>query len=284
MTCYYCRSQTEKISMIDCHGRFVWYELMTTDVAAAKAFYTKVVGWGTKDAFTPPWPHTLFTVGSAFAGGVTRLPEDAREAGATPMWIGYVGVNDVDTTVDRMKRLGGIERVPPTNVLDISRLSIVTDPQKAILAVIQWLRPSQQPPPALTERKRVGWHELLAADPEQAFLFYGELFNWRKAQADRGPFGTYHLFSVGGQTIGGIFTKPPVAGVPHWLYYFNVGDIDAASERVKAGGGRVLGGPVEVSGGNWIARCIDPQGAVFALEGGRRHGTALGYFVSRPNC
>jgi predicted enzyme related to lactoylglutathione lyase len=124
--------------MIDCHGRFVWYELMTTDVAAAKAFYTRVVGWGTKDAFTPHQPHTLFTVGSTFAGAVTGLPEDVRKTGATPMWIGYVGVTDVDATVDRTKRLGGAVRVPPTNVLDISRLSIVTDPQMAMLAVIQW--------------------------------------------------------------------------------------------------------------------------------------------------
>jgi uncharacterized protein len=270
--------------MIDCHGRFVWYELMTTDVAAAKAFYTRVVGWGTKDAFTPDQPHTLFTVGSTFAGAVTGLPEDVRKTGATPMWIGYVGVTDVDATVDRTKRLGGAVRVPPTNVLDISRLSIVTDPQMAMLAVIQWLRPSQQEPPALTARKRVGWHELLAADSEKAFTFYGELFNWRKAPADSDPVGSYHLFSVGGQTIGGMFTKPPLARVPHWLYYFNIGDIDAASERVKSGGGQVLGGPVEVSGGNWIARCVDPQGAMFALEGGRRHGTTIGYFASRPNC
>ncbi len=268
--------------MIGCHGRFVWYDLMTTDVAAAKAFYTKVVGWGTKDAVTLGRSHTLFTVGGGLAGGVMDLPEDARKTGGTPMWVGYVGVNDVDATVDRIKRLGGAVRVPPTNVLDISRLSIVTDPQMAMLAVIQWLRPGEQEPPVLTERKRVGWHELLAADSEEAFSYYGELFNWRKAQADRGPFGTYHLFSVGGQTIGGMFTKPPLARVSHWLYYFNIGDIDAASERVKSGGGQVLGCPVEVSGGNWIARCIDPQGAAFALEGGRRHGSAIGYFAPRP--
>jgi uncharacterized protein len=270
--------------MIDHHGRFAWYELMTTDLAAAKTFYTKVVGWGTKDAVTADWPHTVFTAGTTFVSGLTGLSEEARKTGARPMWLGYVSVDDVDATVDRIKRLGGTVRVPPTNVLDISRFSVITDPQMAMLAVIQWLRPSQQPLAAPAERRRVGWHELLAADCEASRYFYGELFNWQKAQADTGPLDTYNLFSVGGQTIGGMFTKSPLVRVPHWLYYFNIGDIDAASERVKSYGGQVLGTFGEAPGGNWIARCVDPHGAVFALVGKRRHATAVGYFASRPNC
>ncbi len=35
--------------MVSSHGRFIWYELATTDTAAAKAFYSEVVGWGTRD-------------------------------------------------------------------------------------------------------------------------------------------------------------------------------------------------------------------------------------------
>lgn len=265
--------------MPDHHGRFVWYELMTTDVAAAKAFYTKVVGWGIKDAFTPDRPHTVLTVGSALAGGITVLPENAKKTGGTPMWIGYVDVDDVDETTDHIKRLGGAVHVPPTNIADISRFSIVADPQMAFLAVITWLRPGRQQPGTLAEPRRVGWHELLAADSETALSFYGEIFNWRKVPAEPGPLSTYHLFSVGGQTIGGMLTKSPLVRVPHWLYYFNVGDIDAASRRVKSGGGQVIGSPVEVPSGNWIIRCVDPQGAVFALEGGRRHGAAIGHFA-----
>jgi len=47
------------------HGRFLWYELMTTDVAAAKAFYADVFGWGTQDASMPDSAYVLFTVGEA---------------------------------------------------------------------------------------------------------------------------------------------------------------------------------------------------------------------------
>ena len=68
-----------------------------------------------------------------------------------------------------------------------------------------------------------------------------------------------------------MFTKPLTEPVPFWLYYFNVGDIDAAAERVQRAGGRIFIGPLELpAGGGWIVRCRDPQGAPFALQGKRR--------------
>ena len=84
--------------MVSSHGRFVWYELMTTDMEAAKAFYAEVVGWGTRDASTPGMPYTLFTAGEASVSGLMDLPEDARKMGVRPTWLGYVGVNDVDAS------------------------------------------------------------------------------------------------------------------------------------------------------------------------------------------
>jgi predicted enzyme related to lactoylglutathione lyase len=118
----------------------------------------------------------------------------------------------------------------------------------------------------------VGWHELIAADREKSFAFYGELFGWQKEDAETGPMDTYQLFSAGGQTIGGMSTKHPMEPGPFWLYYFNIGDIDAATELVKAGGGQILEGPQELLDGSWIARCTDPQGATFALQGKRSQG------------
>ncbi len=263
--------------MVNSHGRFVWYELMTTDMEAAKVFYAKVVGWGTRDASMPGMAYTLFTAGEASVSGLMDLPEDARKMGAKPSWIGYVGVNDVDAAADRIKHLGGAVYVPPKDIPNISRFSVVADPQRATLALFKWLKPRQDQPPELGTPGRVGWHELLAADWEQALAFYGELFGWQKADAEIGAMGTYQLFSAGGQTIGGMFTKPPMVPVSFWLYYFNIGDIDAAAKRVKAGSGQILNGPIEVPGGNWIVQCTDPQGAMFALVG-RRSYNGIGFF------
>jgi predicted enzyme related to lactoylglutathione lyase len=66
-----------------------------------------------------------------------------------------------------------------------------------------------------------------------------------------------------------MMTKPAQIPAPMWLYYFNVGDIDAAAQRVTGNGGKVLIGPMEVPGGGWIVQATDPQGAMFALVGSR---------------
>jgi predicted enzyme related to lactoylglutathione lyase len=262
--------------VVESHGRFVWYELTTTDVAAATAFYTKVMGWGAWDASVPGRPYVLFGDGRSAISGLVRLSDDARQMGAGPAWVGYVGVDDVDATAERITRLGGTVHVPPTDVSDISRFSVFTDPQTARLALFKWRKPGQEQP-APDAPGRVGWHELVAADCEQAWTFYGALFGWKKEDAETGETGTYLPFSAGGQMVGAMFTKLPAVPAPFWLYYFNVIDIDATARRVEAGGGQILDGPLEGAGGNWIVRCADPQGAVFALEG-QRKSRPIGFF------
>ncbi len=131
----------------------------------------------------------------------------------------------------------------------------------------------------------MGWHELLATDRDSAFAFYSSLFDWRKANADSTPApDSYQMFAAGEQAIGGIFTKPATAPVPFWLLYFNVDDIDAAVAQVTANGGRILEGPIGLPDG-WIARCVDPQDAMFALLGHRTRGStatdsAIGWSAS----
>jgi predicted enzyme related to lactoylglutathione lyase len=79
--------------------------------------------------------------------------------------------------------------------------------------------------------------------------------------------GIYLLFGVGGIESGGMFNKPAeMPGPPAWLHYVRVDNADAAAERVKANGGAVINGPMDVPGGDRIAQCIDPQGAMFAVH------------------
>jgi predicted enzyme related to lactoylglutathione lyase len=262
--------------VVNLHGRFVWYELHTTDVAAAAAFYTQVVGWGTRDVSMPGRAYNVFTVGAAPVTGLMTLSDDARRRGAAPSWIGYVAVNDVDAATALTRKLGGAVQLDPTDVANFSRFSVIADPQAAMLALIKLHDPDQEQPAELGQPGRVGWHELLAADWKKASAFYRTLFDWRRGNAETGPMGTYQLFSVGGQTIGGMFTKPDTVPVPFWLYYFDVPDIDVAAERIKTAGGEIVEGPGAVPGG-WILRATDPQGAVFALMGARV-SRAVGYF------
>jgi uncharacterized protein len=258
-------------------SRFVWYELMTTDVTAAKAFYGEVVGWSAQDASIPGMGYTFFTAGAAAVGGLISLPEEVRKTGVQPGWLGYVGVDDVDASVERVQRLGGTVHVPPKEIPNISRFAVVADPQGATLALFKWLEPAQELRAESNAPGRVDWHDLLSTNWEQAWPFYGELFGWQKADAYEGEGGTYQLFSVGEQVIGGMFNKPVTAPVPLWLYYFNVGDIDVAVRRVRQGHGEILTSPIEVPGRRWIVQCTDPQGVIFALAGTRSHN-GIGYF------
>ena len=256
--------------MSDFHGHFVWYELMTTDTGGAKTFYGDVVGWGAQDVPMPGMTYTLFTLNKTHVAGLMNLPEDARKMGAPPSWIGYVAVHDVDASAEEAKRLGGAVRVPPCDIPNVGRFSIIADPQGATLALFKSSRPEQDQPPEPMAPGRTGWHELLATDWMKAFAFYSDLFGWQKAEAvPMGEMGVYQLFSVGGPAIGGLFNKPPMIPVPFWLYYFTVPDIDAAAARVTAGGGQIVMGPMEVTGGAWIVQGRDPQGALFALVGQR---------------
>jgi hypothetical protein len=254
--------------MLDHPGSFAWYELLTTDMAAARTFYGNVMGWRAKDASTPDLAYSLFIATKLPLSGLMELPEAARQSGATPRWIGYIGVDDVDAVASRIRQLGGAVYVPPTDT-NIGRIAIVADPQTATFGLVTGLKSSQPAPGQLSERGRVGWHELLAADRQKAFVFYREIFGWRKADSETNGTDSYQLFSAGGEVSGGIFNKRPVEPIPFWLYYFNVADIDAAATRVKAGGGRVFEGPFELPDGGWIVRCLDPQGAMFALQGMR---------------
>src|SRR5262249_46025676 len=146
--------------------------------------------------------------------------------------------------------------VPPTDA-NIGRIAVVADPQKATFGLIEEPTYGRWTPDGLDEPGRVGWHELLAADRNVIFDFYGELFGWQKADALTDPADLYQLFSAGGQTVGGVLTKLPSVMQPCWLHYFNVDDMGAAMKDVTAGGGRILQGPIELPDGCWIARCVD---------------------------
>jgi predicted enzyme related to lactoylglutathione lyase len=258
--------------MTDFHGKFVWYELMTTDTKAAEAFYRRVVGWGAKDARQPGMEYTLFTVGEAQVAGMMAIPEAVRAAGGRPGWLAHVAVDDVDARAAQMKAASGTIHREPTDIPGIGRFSIVADPQGAVISLFRGEMTSEPPPSAPPGTPgHVGWHELMAADGAAAFAFYATLFGWTKGEAvDMGPMGVYQIFARDGQPTGGMMTKPPTMPAPAWNYYFNVEAIDAAAARVTEAGGQVVNGPHQVPGGSWIVQCIDPQGAVFALVAAQR--------------
>ena len=249
-------------------GKFVWYELMTTDPDAAKKFYTDVVGWKTQpfDNATG-MDYTMWMKGETPVGGLMELPEEARKGNVPPHWIGYVAVPDVDKTAARAVELGGRIVHGPADIPEVGRFAILADPQGAVIAVY---KSSQDMPQtdADPESGDVSWHELATTDWEGAFDYYADLFGWEKQQAmDMGEAGTYQMYGLGEKMIGGMYNKSAEQpGPPAWLYYITIDDLDATVDKVKKDGGQIVVEPMEVPGGSRIAVGIDPYGAAFGLH------------------
>jgi predicted enzyme related to lactoylglutathione lyase len=251
-------------------GRFIWYDLMTTDTRAAQAFYGKVVGWSAKDSGVAGQSYTIFSAGDAGVAGLMDIPEDARRGGVQPAWMGYIGVDDVDLWAERVQGKGGKVHRPPTDIPTVGRFAVVSDAQGAGFMLFAPIGPDQAPPNSKAPG-HVSWRELRTLDGAKAWDYYSGLFGWTKGNAiDMGEGGLYQLFQYGGEDVGGIMKKMAHTPAPSWLFYFNVESIDAAQARVEAAGGRVCNPPMQVPGGAWILEAIDPQGADFALVAPKR--------------
>lgn len=247
-------------------GRPLWYELMTTDMAAADAFYTKVVGWTTTPFAGSGQPYSMFNHSAdAPVAGLMTKPDDVQ---APPFWSMYIGVPRLEDAAANVARLGGKECSPVISVPSVGRMQMVTDPQGAAFYIYEPAR-SEFPPEEAPKVGEASWLELMTTDAPAAMRFYQEMFGWQPTQAmDMGPMGVYQMFNRPHGMIGGMMNKPPeMANVPpNWQIYFRVPDVDAAVERVKANGGKILNGPMDVPGGDRVVNAMDPQGAAFGLH------------------
>jgi predicted enzyme related to lactoylglutathione lyase len=238
---------------------------MTPDPKAAAAFYKDIVGW-TPQTWDKDPSYTLLTSGGRPRAGAMALPEQAKAMGAPPHWISYIGTPNVDATARLGVELGGKVLRPATDIPDIGRFAVLQDPQGAVFSAFT---PKQ--PPAGDMKPGLGdfsWHELVTTDWQSAWNFYQKLFGWEKTESmEMGPGNLYQMFGWKGNTLGGMFNKPAnMPFPPHWLPYALVPDSKKVAEIVPRLGGKVLNGPMEVPGGDWITQATDPQGVMFAVH------------------
>ena len=247
------------------NGRLCWHELMVPNMDAAKEFYGRVAGWTTTVWEGAAGPYTMWMNGETPVGGMMTLTEEQQKHGTPPCWLAYVSTPDANGTVAKIKELGG-GVIHEMAVPEVGRFAVVSDPQGGVFAVLEPESdtPGHDGPPEVGE---FSWHELATTDWEAAWPFYAEVFGWQESsRMDMGEAGIYQMFGRGAHPLGGFFNKPPEMPVVAWLMYVRVPDVNVAVETVKELGGKVLHGPMEVPGGDFIASCQDPQGAYFAVH------------------
>jgi len=254
-------------------GDFIWYELITSDIAGAKSFYDAVVGWNIADK--SDFPNDYRMIGRSdgkFAGGAMQITDDMAQHGAKPTWLGYILVADADQSVAAIEQAGGKTYMPAFDIPDVGRVAMVADPQGAAFYVMKPL-PPQGDPNAKSDvfspdaEQRVGWNELSTSDPAAARRFYGDQFGWGSEEfMDMGEMGQYRFLDHDGTRIGALCGVMP-GQQPKWRFYFRVPSIAKAKETAEAKGGKIAMGPHQVPTGDWIIIGTDPQGAEFALVG-----------------
>jgi predicted enzyme related to lactoylglutathione lyase len=257
-------------------GRFVWHELMTPDPKAAVLFYGRVAGWVPKPYDKNP-DYTMLTYGGVPMGGV--LKHDAPR-----LWLPYIATPNVDVTAREAVQLGGEVVKPAADIPDIGRFAIIKDPQGALFVAFT---PRPMEPSRPRGKPGLGdfqWHELMTTDWQKAWTFYQKLFGWQKTDAmEMAPGQTYQMFAPAGESsVGGMFNKPAQSpGAAQWLSYSIVKDAKAAAKAIEAAGGKVINGPMEVPGGDWITAGIDPQGVMFAVHS-RKEAAAAKPAATKP--
>lgn len=252
------------------HGDFIWYELMTSDPDASKRFYDAVVGWTIGPRPDGPTDYRMIAAPDGMVGGVLHLTPEMQAGGARPIWVGYVGVDEVDASVAGLQAADARVMRPAEDIPGVGRLAMLADPDGAPFYVMRGASDGTSTAflAAPDSYGHIVWNELAAGDPDRAITFYTDAFGWRQDGAmPMGDLGDYRFLHHGDQMIGAVM--PRVGGAAGWLFYFHVPEIDEAADRVRSAGGTIEQEPIEIPGGGFSLTARDPHGARFGLVGMR---------------
>ena len=246
-----------------------WVDLQTTDLDAAKTFYTAVFGWSYDDMpMGEDEVYSMAMLGGATVAAIARQRPQLAEAGVPPMWNTYIAVDDVDATAAKVAPAGGTMMMEPSDVFEAGRMAWVGDPTGASAGL--WQARRHIGATLVNEPGALTWNELISDELPRALPFYQQILG---ITAHDEPMGEmpYTILRVGGEMVGGAM-GPMMEGVPnHWHVWFGVADADAAAAAARDAGGEVMHGPDDMPIGRF-AVIRDPQGAVFSVNAMRPQG------------
>ena len=241
-------------------GRFVWRDLLTRDVSAAKRFYEELLGWRFEETTRADRPYVLARSGGMLVAGIVDV---SANADAAPQWLSYMAVADVDKTAAQVRADGGKILVEPMNV-PIARVAAVADPQGAPLGLAQLRR--DIPEPAQATAGQFFWQDTSL-----------ETRRKRSASTNVSPGTSRRLASrawASSTTFSGRLAVAAVSSryrqqqtfVPTGCLMYLVDDPATLSTRVASLGGRILVPAAPERRNGSLVVIADPGGAPLALQ------------------
>lgn len=244
-------------------GRWVWVELLTADVAAARQFYGTVFGWQFQSLSDVNPRYTLIESDGIRIGGMLDSPK-RRTDGRSARWVGLLSVADVARAVAAAQAAGGSLVAGPLQLAGRGEAALLADPEGARFGVMH--ATGGDPVERLPATGQWLWHELWAHDGSAMADFYAAVGGYSSAPRDMTGPAREWLLESDGSARAGIVQAPRAERLrSSWLQYVRVASLDAALQRVREAGGRVLLAPDPAIRQGRVALVADPQGAALGL-------------------
>jgi predicted enzyme related to lactoylglutathione lyase len=241
-------------------GRWVWGDLVTSDVGTAAKFYGDVFGWtfetygGEDDLDT----YTLALADGLPIGGMVFDSRAMKGKVPSARWIGFMSVPDVAAAAAAVEKGGGKVVVKPTTLAERGETAVFQDPEGALFGAIH--AKSGDPPDYRGDLNEWVWLDLWTSDVESASGFYRAVGGYEvlPLEGDAVRSGA-HLVS-GGYVRAGIMQKRSSRTSTVWLPYIRVADARAVAEKARVAGGKVVLEPMSLQQAI-VAIVADPTGA-----------------------
>jgi hypothetical protein len=246
-------------------GVFSWVDLGTTDPEGAKKFYRGLFGWSFLDIPTSSGAiYSMAQLEGYMVAGLGPMDPETQAQGVPPFWTSYVKHDDVDAVAARAADAGGVVMMPPFDVDESGRMTIIQDPTGAVFGV--WQPGTHMGAQLVNIPNTLSWNELQTRDLDAAKEFYSAVFDWTFDTDARG----YVRAEVQERRQAGMFALTEEMGEvpPNWSTYFSVKDVNAIVEKTKQLNGNVIVPTTSLGEMGEFAVLQDPQGAVFNIING----------------
>ncbi len=241
-------------------GRFVWGDLVTSDVAAAADFYGKVFGWtfetygGDDDRDT----YTLALADGLPIGGMVFDQRAKKGKTLSARWIGLISVADVKAATAAVTAGGGKVVYAPVMLGERGETAVFRDPEGVLFGVVN--SKNGDPPDYAGDVNEWYWVDLWTADVEKAATFYRAVVGYETSPiADDGPRSGVRLL-LGRACARRDHAEEQREVEPPGCPTFASPTPKAAAAAARAAGGKVLLEPVAMNLAT-VAIIADPTGA-----------------------
>jgi uncharacterized protein len=117
-------------------GAVTWCELMTSDPAAAEAFFTSLLGVTAETMDMGGSPYTMLKAGDGPGESAGLMAKNEQMGNMPNTWGVYFEVADTDAAVARAMELGGSALQEPMDIMP-GRFAMIRDPQGAVFGIIK---------------------------------------------------------------------------------------------------------------------------------------------------